>query len=173
VPRCSSTFLTTTLQHPLTALKASFLLFSIANMACTPKRSTRRREYETPRRSRFCAYLEEGHSQKYAAQLAIVPRTTARDWISTGDRRTGKTRIGRPLIISDTKVEEIIKWMMGHFDQRALPLQEIAKIHGIKACDNTILAAFTCHSYHHHVPDYKPFLSEATKLKRYTFSIAN
>lgn len=71
VPRCSSTFLTTT---PLiiiaprvpAALTAPFLLFSTANMACISKRSTRRREYETPLRSRFRAYLEEGHSQKYA-----------------------------------------------------------------------------------------------------------
>jgi hypothetical protein len=63
--------------------------------------------------------------------------------------------------------------MTGHFDRRVLPLQEIAKIHGIKASDNTILAAFARHGYHHHIPDCKPFLSQAIKLKRYTFSIAN
>jgi hypothetical protein len=63
--------------------------------------------------------------------------------------------------------------MTGHFDRRTMPLQEIARLHGIKACDDTILAAFARHGYHHHIPDYKPFLSEATKRKRYTFSIAN
>jgi transposase len=142
-------------------------------MACTPNRKTSRREYETPRRSRFRAYLEEGHSQKRAAQLAVVPHTTARDWIDTGDRRTGKTRTGRPPIISNKKVEEMIKWMTGHFKRRAMPLQEIAREHNIKASDKTILAAFARHGYHHHVPNCKPFLSEAIKLKRYTFSIAN
>jgi hypothetical protein len=61
----------------------------------------------------------------------------------------------------------------GHFDRRALPIQEIAQIHNIKASNNTILAAFARYGYHHHVPDCKSFLSQATQLKRYTFSIAN
>jgi hypothetical protein len=65
------------------------------------------------------------------------------------------------------------KWITGHFDQRALPLQEIAKIHGIKASDTTILAAFARHGYYHHISDYKPFLLQATKLKQYTFLITN
>jgi len=142
-------------------------------MAPILKRITTRREYETPRRSRFRAYLEEGHSQKYAAKLALVPRTTARQWIDVEDRRTGKTRPGRPPIISDQKVEEMIKWFTGYFNRRAMPLQEIARLHGIKACDNTILAAFARHGYHHHIPDCKPFLSEHAKRKRYIFSIAN
>lgn len=68
-------------------------------------------------------------------------------------------------------MEQIIEWMTGHFDRRALPLQEIAKAHGIQACDNTLLAAFARHGYHYHVPDCKPFLSKATKLKRWIFSI--
>jgi len=55
-----------------------------------------------------------------------------------------------------------------------MPLQEIARIHGIqKVTDKTILAAFARHGYHHHVPDCKPFLSEPSRLKRWTFSIAN
>jgi len=63
--------------------------------------------------------------------------------------------------------------MTGHFDQRALPLQEITRAHGIKASNNTILAAFACHGYYHYLPDCKPFLSEATKRKRWTFLITN
>jgi hypothetical protein len=63
--------------------------------------------------------------------------------------------------------------MTGHFNQRALPLQEIARLHGIKECsDKTILAAFARHGYHHHIPDCKPFLSEATKRKQWTFSVS-
>jgi hypothetical protein len=53
--------------------------------------------------------------------------------------------------------------MTGHFDQRALPFQEIARIYGIKASNNIILAAFARHGYHHHVPDYKPFLLKTIK----------
>jgi transposase len=173
VPRCSSTFSPTfSLTTINLALSLHPPLFS-AIMTCIPKRITARREHETPRRSRFHAYLEEGHTQKQAAQLAQVPRTTAREWISIGDRRTGKERAGRPPIISDEKVEEMIKWITGHIDRRALPLQEIARVHGIKASNNTILAAFTRYGYHYHLPDCKPFLTPATQLKRYTFSIAN
>ena len=139
------------------------------------KRKTARKEHETPRRVRFRCLVEQGYSQSEAAELAKIPRTTAIKWLKQrpSDRRTGKERTGRPPLISDEKVEEIIKWMTGHFDRRALPLQEIARIHGIKASDNTILAAFARHGYHYHVPDCKPFLSQATQLKRYTFSIAN
>jgi hypothetical protein len=54
-----------------------------------------------------------------------------------------------------------------------MPLQEIERERGIKASNKTILAAFARHGYHHHSPDCKRFLSQATQLKRYTFSIAN
>jgi transposase len=139
------------------------------------KRKTDRREHSTPKRTRFRCLVEEGYSYSEAARRAKVDRTTAIRWLHQrpSDRRTGKTRPGRPPIISNAKVEEMVKWMTGHFDRRALPLQKLVRIHGIKASDNTILAAFARQGYHHHIPDCKPFLSQATKLKRYTFSIAN
>ncbi|KAH8757831.1 hypothetical protein F5882DRAFT_417734 [Hyaloscypha sp. PMI_1271] len=142
-------------------------------MACTPKRKTSRREYETPRRSRFRAYLEEGYSTSRAAHLAKVPRSTARGWISTGDRRPGKERPGRPLIISDEKMKEITEWMTGHFDRRAMPLHQIAEVFDIKATDRTLLNAFARHGYHYHIPDCKPFLLDEQRLKRWSFLIAN
>jgi transposase len=139
------------------------------------KRKTARKEHETPRRVRFRCLIEQGHSQSEAAELAEVPRTTAIKWLKQrpSDRCTGKARYGRPPIISDAKVKEIVEWITGHFDRRAMPLQEIARLHGIKACNDTILAAFARHGYHHHIPDYKPFLSQHAKRKRYIFSIAN
>jgi transposase len=139
------------------------------------KRKTARKEHETPWRVWFRHFIELGYSQSHTAQLAELPCITIIKWIQkrASDWRIGKQRPGRPPIIPDIKVEEIIKWIIGYFDWWALPLQEIAQIYGIKACNNTILAAFAHHGYYHHMPDYKPFLSEATKLKRYTFSIAN
>jgi transposase len=139
------------------------------------KRKTARREHDTPRRVRFHCLIEQGYSQSEAAKRAKVPRTTAIKWLKQrpSDRRTGKARPGRHPIISDTKVKEMVEWMTGHFNRRAMPLQEIARLHGIKACNDTILAAFARHGYHHHVPDCKPFLSEHAKRKRYAFSIAN
>jgi transposase len=139
------------------------------------KRKTARKEHETPRRVRFRHLIEQGYSQSHAAEELGLPRTTAIKWVQkrASDRRTGKERPGRRPIISDAKVEEMVQWMTGHFDRRALPLQEIARLHGIKASNNTILAAFARHGYHHHIPDCKPFLSQPTKLKRWTFSISN
>jgi len=141
-------------------------------MAPVPK--TTRKEYTTPQISRFRHLLELGRSQREAAIERNIPRSTVYLWSS--DRRTrpqSTQKLGRRPIISDEKVKEMIKWMTGHFDRRATPLQELARIHNIKACDNTILAAFARHGYHHHVPDCKPFLSKAAKLKRWTFSIRN
>jgi transposase len=143
-------------------------------MAPVPKRKTTRKEHETPRRVRFRFLVEQGETQAEAARILGLPRGTAKKWIKqhNSDRRTGK-RTGRPPIISDEKIKEIIKWMTGYYERRTMPLQEIAKAHNIKACNNTILAAFARYGYHYHTPDCKPFLSKATKLKRWTFSIAN
>jgi transposase len=134
-------------------------------------RKTLQKEHDTHKRSPFRCLLEQGYAQRDAARRLDLVRGMASKWVS--DRRTGKGRTGRPPIISDEKVEEMIKWMMGYFNRRAMLLQEIAREHGIKASNDTILAAFARHGYHHHVPDCKPFLSQATQLKRYTFSIAN
>jgi hypothetical protein len=60
----------------------------------------------------------------------------------------------------------MIKWINSDFDRRALPFQEIAKIHSIKASNNTILASFAHHGYHYYISDYKPFLSESIKRKQ-------
>ena len=141
-------------------------------MARVPK--TTRKEHQTPKRVRFRCIVEQGETQAEAARILNVPRGTATKWIKqrNSDRRTGK-RTGRLPIISDEKVEEMIKWMTGYYEQRVLSLQDIAKAHGIKACNNTIAAAFARYGYHYHTPDCKPFLSKATKLKRWIFSIQN
>ena len=134
-------------------------------MGYVKPRITARREHETPRRLRFRGLIEQGYSQRHAAQVLNLSRGTASKWLSKTDRRT--KRPGRPPIISDKKVEEIVNWMTGHFHRRALPLQEIAYIYGITdATNKTILAAFARHGYHYYVPDCKPFLSDKTRSKR-------
>lgn len=137
------------------------------------KQKTARREHETPRRVRFGRLVEQGYNQSEAARRANVIRSTAIKWLKqrNSDRRTGSKRPGRPSIILDEQVKAIIEWITGHFDRRALPHQGIAKAHGIKACDNTILAVFARHRYHYHIPNCKPFLSKEAKKKRWIFSI--
>jgi transposase len=139
-------------------------------------RKTLRKEHDTPKRSRFRCLVEQGLSQAEAARRVGVNRKTAIKWLyhRPSNRRTsiGK-RTGRAPIISDEKLKEIIKWITGHFDRRAIPLQKIAEIHDIKATNKTILAAFARHRYHHHMPNCKPFLTHEYKLQRYAFAIAN
>jgi transposase len=145
-------------------------------MGYVKPRITARQEHDTPRRVRFRHLLELGETQRAAAKSLCLPRTTARVWVDRTDRRTRKQsihKLGRPPTIPDEKIEEITRWMTGHFDRRSMPFQQIAEIHGIKAHNRTILAALARHGYHHHIPDCKPFLSDKAKLERWTFSIAN
>jgi transposase len=69
-------------------------------------RKTLRKEHDTPKRSRFRCLLEQGYSQRDAARRLNLTRGTASKWVS--DRRTGKGRTGKPPLISNEKVEEII-----------------------------------------------------------------
>jgi len=86
-------------------------------------RKTQRKEYETPKRARFRCLVEEGFSQAEAARRVKVDRTTALKWLhQPSNRRSKGARTGRPPIISDEKVKEIIQWMTGHFERRAMPL---------------------------------------------------
>jgi transposase-like protein len=69
-------------------------------------RKTLRKEHDTPKRSRFRCLLEQGYSQRDAARQLDLVRGTVSKWVS--DRRIGKGRTGRPPIILDEKVEEMI-----------------------------------------------------------------
>ena len=86
-------------------------------------RKTQRKEHKTPKRARFRCLVEEGFSQAEAARRVQVNRTTALKWLYyPSDRRSKGVRIGRRPIIPDQKVKEIIQWITGHFNRRAMPL---------------------------------------------------
>jgi transposase len=74
-------------------------------------RKTTRKEHETPKHSRFQCLVKQGIPQAEAARRVQVNRKTAIKWLHKrpSDQRTGKTRPGRPPIISDAQVEEMIK----------------------------------------------------------------
>jgi transposase len=173
-PSTSTSTSSPQINNNLESIQYQLKPIEMARIRTIPKRITSRREHETPRRARFFGFLEEGHSQVMAAHMAKVPRTTAREWLhSLSDRRTGKSRPGRPPIISKEKVDEIIEWMTGYFDRRTLPPKEIARIHGLNVCNNTLLSALAKRGYHYHSANSKPFLSKETKFKRWIFSWAN
>lgn len=135
-----------------------------------------RHEYSTPRKARYKALIEYGLSKSAAARELHIPKTTAWKWSNqTTDRRTrplSSKRLGRPQLVTDEHVNQMILWITGHYDRRILPLQTITKeACGLEASYQTLLRAFARAGYHHHTPDSKPYLSAAQKLKRWTFAI--
>lgn len=66
-------------------------------------RKTARFEHPTPSKARFRALVEiAGWDQRRAAQHVNVPQSIAAKWLrQASDRRTGKTRPGRPKIITE------------------------------------------------------------------------
>jgi transposase len=70
-------------------------------------RKAARKEHEIPRRVRFRCLIEQGYTQSEAARRLNLYRTTAIKWLKKrpSDRRTDYKRPGRPLIISDKKVQ--------------------------------------------------------------------
>jgi transposase len=71
-------------------------------------RKTTRKEHDTPKRIQFRCLIEQGVPQAEAAWRVHVNRKTAIKWLHKQDRRTGTIRNGRPPIVSDAKVEEMI-----------------------------------------------------------------
>jgi hypothetical protein len=70
-------------------------------------------------------------------------------------------------------VKEIIEWITGHFDRRAMPLSQIIDVFNIKASEKALSRALARFGYHHHIPDCKPYLTHEQQLKRWAFAIAN
>jgi transposase len=127
--------------------------------------------HETPTRVRFKTLLDEGYSVRGAARKLKIPRSSARYFVNKPDRLSKPP--GALPKISDAQVQEIIKWFTGHFDRRQMSLQQIREHFHLDCCDRTLLNTFARHGYHYHVPDCKPALSQANRLKRWSFSIAN
>lgn len=72
--------------------------------------------WETPTRVRFKTLLEEGYSQRQAAQNLGIPWSSARYWIDKPDRQSKPP--GASSIILNDKIKEIVDWFTGHYDRR-------------------------------------------------------
>ena len=127
--------------------------------------------HETPTRVRFKTLLSEGYSQRAAARKLGIPRSSAQYFLERTDRQVKPP--GSTPKISTEKVQEIITWFTGHYDRRTQSLSQIREQFQLDCSDMTLLRAFERHGYHYHVPDCKPFISKANKLKRWSFAIAN
>jgi transposase len=108
--------------------------------------------------------LAEGFSVKGAARKLNLPRSSARYFIDKPGRLAKPP--GAPPKISYEQVQEIITWFTRHYDRRILSLKQIREQFPLNCADITLLRAFERYGYHYHVPDCKPFISKANKLKR-------
>lgn len=126
---------------------------------------------ETPTRVRFKTLLDEGYSQRAAARKLGIPRSSAQYFLDKPGRLTKP--LGAPPQISNAQIQEIIKWLTGHFDRRQLSSKQIREKFHLDCCDQTLLKAFARHGYYYHTPDCKPFISQENKLKRWSFAIEN
>jgi len=127
--------------------------------------------HETPTRVRFKTLLAEGYSVKGAARKLKIPRSSAQYFINKPDRLAKPP--GALPKVSDEQIQEIIKWFTGSYERRTLSLRQIREQFHLDCADITLLRAFQRHGYHYHVPDCKPFISKANRLKRWSFAIAN
>ena len=79
--------------------------------------------WNTPRRVRFKTLIDSGYSQRHAAEILQIPRSTAQSWLKKPDR-VQKPPGSKPKI-SDQQIKEIIDWFTGHFNRRSSSLKQI------------------------------------------------
>jgi transposase len=99
-----------------------------------------RHELTTPKKARFFGLLERGMSISTTAKELKLDRSTAWRWTKKQmlelERRTRPLaqNLGRPRLITDEHINQMIIWITGHYNRRILPLETIAwEACGIKA----------------------------------------
>lgn len=138
-----------------------------------------RHEHTMPKKAQFKALVQYArYSGRVAAKELKILESIARKWLhQLTDRRTRSlsSKPGRPRVITDEHINQMILWITGHYDRRILPLKTIAK----EACGittvshRTLVRAWAKWGYHLHTPDTEPFLSQPHKLSRFTFAVKN
>jgi hypothetical protein len=88
---------------------------------------TNRREYNTPKKARFRALVEDvGWLGRKAATKVKVNQSTASRWLKqASEHRTGKFRPSRPRILTEAQLDCIEKWCEGHYEHRIMSFQDI------------------------------------------------
>jgi len=95
-----------------------------------------RPEYKTPKKSRFFYLLEQGKNIPATARELKVNLSTAWRWTRrfytdepkcTTRKRLAVKPLGRPHIVTDEHIKQMIQWITGHYDRRILPLETITK----------------------------------------------
>jgi transposase len=136
-------------------------------MGRVPK--TDRIEFATPKKARFRALVKDtGWSQSSAAIKVGISQATGSRWLRQAEeRRTGRSRTGRPRKLTPQILEEIDKWFTGHYDHRIQSLQDI-----IKDCSPaTLWRALNKQGFHKHTPELKVWIGPKAREQRLEFAL--
>ncbi|RFU35534.1 hypothetical protein B7463_g808, partial [Scytalidium lignicola] len=110
--------------------------------------------WDTPTRVRFKTKVQDGYSERHAAQELGIPHGTSQRWFKKKDRVQKST--GRPRSLPDSTILAIIHWFTGHYERRTASIKQVKKEFNLKASRPTILKALARFGYHYHVLDCKP-----------------
>lgn len=135
---------------------------------------TLRIEYSTPKKARFRALVEDaGWSGCKAAAYLGLPQSTASCWLKQPvERRTGKTRPGRPRILSQEKLDKIETWFSGFYKYCIMLLQDIIKQFKLECLPSTLLCTLNKRGFHSYVPELKDWLLSKNNEEQLQFATA-
>lgn len=83
-------------------------------------------EYPTPKRAKVKALDRANLTREAIKKETGVHRSTQSRWLNQAERRPGKERSGRPLLLNKIKLEQMIRKLQGRYNERTRSWEELA-----------------------------------------------
>jgi transposase len=128
-----------------------------------------RGEHQTPARVRVLQLREEGLTAAQIRAKTGIPERTQRRFASTGPRRPGQHRPGRPHKIADDVLDRIIKGLAGHYRIRKMDYQAHIKKKNLNVCVITLRNALHERGLRKYRAAYKRWLQDSDCRRRLAF----
>lgn len=130
-------------------------------------------EWPTPQRARVISLALDCHLGASAiSKITGVPPDSVDDILASNSaRRPGKDREGRPPVLTDKQIDEVIKYLGHNFHHRALPWKNLAAECHLDCSTRTLQRALAKRGYHKCVACPKPFISESARQQRLEFIV--
>ena len=111
----------------------------------TPSPQIEPGEHDTPARVRVLQLRETGHTAAKIREITGIPECMQRRLATTGPRRPGRQRPGRPKKISGDMLDQIIKSLKGQYKIRRLDYESQIKRNNLNVSVKTLKR--TLHEY--------------------------
>jgi transposase len=129
-----------------------------------------RGEHDTPARARVLQLREEGHTAVQIREKTGIPERTQRRFASTGPRRPGQYRPGRPHKLSGDILDRIIKDLAGRYKIRKLDYESHIKRNNLNVCVNTLRNALRERGIRKYRAAHKRWLQKSDCKRRLAFA---